>query len=86
MSEQDSLMERRKQETLAAERWRCRLCDMAIEGSGSVDEDEKESFLKAHLHDLHLHDTNFNRDMKEEFMVLYFIPIIETIRPNQRFQ
>ena len=87
MSEdQDYLLKQRKKEILVAERWRCRLCDVAIEGSGTSDDDEKESYLKAHLHDKHLHNPTFNKDMKDEYMVLYFKPIIETIQPNEKFQ
>jgi len=85
MSEdKDYLMKQRRKEVLAADRWRCRMCEMPIDSSGSS-EDEKDSHLKAHIHDNHINSPLFNQDIKEDFLVLYFKPIVQTIQSNEKF-
>jgi thiamine monophosphate synthase len=87
MSEdQDYLMKQRRKEILVADRWRCILCEMPIDRSHVSSDDEKDSLLRAHLNETHLGSPLFNKDMKEEYHILYFKPIIETIQPNQKFQ
>lgn len=84
--DQDYLMKQRRKEILLADRWRCRMCEMPIDGSHMSSDDEKDSLLRSHLNETHLGSPLFNKDMKDMYMVLYFKPIIETIQPNEKFQ
>lgn len=83
--EREILMKQRRQSILEADKWRCRICEVPIDGSHTSSEDEKDSILLSHLNDTHLGSPSFNQDMRREYMILYFKIIDEKLQGNVKF-
>jgi len=85
-ADSDYALKQRRKTVLAAERWRCMLCDLEVDSKGgSIDtEDEKDSVLRAHINETHLGSPMLNTSIKEEYMVCYMKPIVEVIQGNSK--
>jgi hypothetical protein len=84
----DYALKQRRKAVLAADRWRCMLCDSEINPKeGSIDtDDEKDSVLRAHINETHLGSPMLNTSIKDEYMVCYFKPIVEVLQGNTKTQ
>lgn len=84
----DYSLKQRRKAVLAADRWRCMLCDLEIDPEGNaVDtDDEKDSVLRAHINSTHLGSPMLNTNIKDEYMVCYMKPIIEVLQGNSKKQ
>jgi hypothetical protein len=84
----DYALKQRRKAVLAANRWRCILCDIEVDPMGdSVDtDDEKDSVLRSHINSTHLGSPMLNTNIKDEYMVCYFKPIVEVIQGNTKIQ